>query len=128
MPRGDVLPSLEPHMVAFYDFEHPVVCNWAQEADQGLSGTNIDLVNGGADMRVEDGAYPGSQHSIQTKQVAVGTNQDWKAGTYATPGVPTLRAFNHVQQVTLMGWFKSTGENPSRNSKTNPNTRFNASV
>jgi hypothetical protein len=118
--RPDVLPSLRHNTVAFYDFEHPVPGNPAQERDLGFSGTNIDLINGGAAMRVRDGAYPSSRHSIQTQQLnpAVKGEDDWKAGIYSATGVPTLNAFNAVKQITIMGWFKQTGTNPNLNSET----------
>ena len=128
-PGSDVLPSLRPNLVSFYDFEHPAPENPAQELDQGASGTRIDLVNGGAAMRVGDGAYRGSSHSIQTQQVnpTVAGNDDWKAGVYSATGVPTMRAFNHARQITIMGWFKPTGSNPNLNSTTaDPNDFFNA--
>ena len=56
-------------------------------------GRRIDLVNGGAAMRVKDGAHRESRYSIQTRQVnpAVAGNDDWKAGVYSATGVPTLR-------------------------------------
>jgi hypothetical protein len=125
----DVFPSLQRNLVAFYDFEHPSPGNAARELDQGFSGTPIDLVNGGAAMRVADGAYPSSRTSIQTKQVnpTVNGNDDWKAGLYSATGVRSLHAFNHVRQVTIMGWFKQTGQNPSLNSvSANPNDFYNA--
>jgi glucose/arabinose dehydrogenase len=119
-PNPDVFPSLQRNLAAFYDFEHPFVANRAVELDQGFSHTNINLVNGGAAMRVKDGAYPGSNSSIQTSQVdpAVAGNDDWKAGVYSATGVPSLKAFNGVRGTTVMGWFKVTGQNPSPN----PNT------
>ena len=129
-PAGpDVLPSLERNMVAHYDFEHPVPGNAAQEQDQGLSGTAIDLVNGGAAMRVPDGAHRGSTSSLQTQQVnpTVAGNDDWKAGVFSATGVPTLNAFNHVRETTIMGWVKMTGENPSPNSNSaNLDDRYGA--
>jgi hypothetical protein len=124
-----VLPSLARHLVAFYDFEHPVRGNPARERDLGRSGTTIDLVNGGAAMRVRDGAYPGSRFSIQTRQVnpTMAGNDDWKAGVYSATGVRTLHAFNHVRGATIIGWFKMTGPNPSPNSNTpDPNDFFDA--
>ena len=126
--RPDVLPTLRRDLVAFYDFEHPVPGNPAQERDLGSSGTNIDLVNGGGAMRVPDGAYPSSRMSIQTQQLSftVG-NDDWKAGIYSTTGVPTLRAFNAARQISIMGWFKTTGQNPNLNTNTpDPSDLFNA--
>jgi hypothetical protein len=127
--RTAVLPSLEPDLVAHYDFEHPVVDDPGREQDRGLSGTDIALVNGGAAMRTGDGAHRGSTQSMQTQQVnpdAAG-NDDWKAGVYAAGGVPTLRAFNAARQVTVMGWFKMTGPHPNPNSNTpDPADRYNA--
>jgi hypothetical protein len=119
-PARDVHPALRRNLVAFYDFEHPVRGNPTQESDRGFSGTNIDLVNGGAMMRVPDGAYPGSTRALQTGQVNLTTagNDDWKAGTYSATGVPTLSAFNGVRSATLLGWFKMTGTNPSPNTNT----------
>jgi hypothetical protein len=127
--RPDVLPGIARDLVAFYDFEHPVPGAPATERDQGFSGTNISLINGGAAMRVRDGAYPASRFSIQTQQVdpTVTGNDDWKAGTYSATGVPTLGAFNGVKEMTIMGWFKQTGPNPNLNSTTPaPDDRFNA--
>jgi hypothetical protein len=125
----DVLPSLAGNTVAHYDFEHPVPANPAWEDDQGFSGTDIELVNGGAAMRVPDGAHGGSSFSIQTQQVnpAVAGNDDWKAGVYSATGVPTLHAFSAVAETTIMGWFKTTGQNPSPNSNTaNPTDLYGA--
>jgi hypothetical protein len=125
----DVLPSLGRNLVAHYDFEHPAGGNAAQELDRGLSGTTIDLVNGGAGMRVADGAHRSSEFSIQTQQVnpTVAGNDDWKAGIYSATGVPTLDAFNAARETTIMGWFKTTGTNPSLNSNTaDPTDRFGA--
>ena len=116
----DVLPSLTGSLVAHYDFEHPVSGNPAQEQDQGFSGTDINLVNGGAAMRVQDGAHLRSTTSMQAQQVnpTVAGNDDSKAGIYSPTGVPSLNAFNGVQETTVMGWFKMTGQNPSPNSNT----------
>ena len=125
----DVLPSLERSLVAHYDFEHPVPGNPAQEQDRGFSGTPIDLVNGGAAMRVADGAHRASGVSLQTQQVnpTVTGNDDWKAGIYSATGVPTLNAFNAVRETTIMGWFKTTGQNPSPNSNSaNPSDFYGA--
>jgi hypothetical protein len=124
-----VLPGLRGHLVAAYDFEHPVRGHPGQEADQGRSGTTIDLVNGGAAMRVRDGAHRGSRFSIQARQVdpAVAGNDDWKAGVYRAAGVPTLHAFSGARAVTIMGWFKQTGPNPNPNSTTaDPADLYNA--
>ncbi|MEV4312863.1 PQQ-dependent sugar dehydrogenase [Actinocrispum sp. NPDC049592] len=123
--RPDVLPSLNANMVAHYDFDHPALDNAAVERDLGSSGTPIQLVNGGAAMRVPDG----SRMALQTMQInpATAGNDDWKAGTYATPGMPSLTAFNHVQQATIMAWVKVTGEAPARNSgSANPDDFYGA--
>jgi hypothetical protein len=127
--RLDVLPSLAHNLVAYYDFEHPVPGNPAQEQDRGFSGTNITLVNGGAAARVRDGAIRSSRFSMQTQQVSptVSSRDDWKAGIYSETGVPTLNAFNGARQTTIMGWFKMTGTNPSPNSgSANPNDFYGA--
>jgi hypothetical protein len=126
---SDVLPSLRRNLVAHYDFEHPVPGDPARERDRGFSGTTLDLVNGGASMRVRDGAHPGSRRSLQTRQVdpATAGNDDWKAGVYSETGVRSLRAFNGVEGATIMGWFKMTGPNPSPNSGTSdPADHYNA--
>jgi hypothetical protein len=125
----DVLPSLQRSLVAYYDFEHPDPADSAWELDQGQSGTPIELVNGGTQMRVAEGAHPSSTHSMQTQQVnpTVAGNDDWKSGIYDADGVPTLNAFNAARQITVMGWFKQTGRNPSPNSTTtNPDDFFGA--
>ncbi|MFJ2029884.1 hypothetical protein [Streptosporangium sp. NPDC087985] len=127
--RSDVFPGLRRNLVAYYDFEHPVAGNAAKEQDQGLSGTDIDLVNGGASMRVQDGAHPGSRTSLQTRQInpTLSGNDDWKAGIHSETGVSTLGAFNQAKQATIMGWFKTTGPNPGLNSNTPaPDDRYNA--
>jgi hypothetical protein len=118
--RHDVLPTLVPNLVSFYDFEHPVRENPAQEEDQGRSGTAINLINGGAEMRVHEQAYPSSRNAIQTKQVSPGVPSldDWKAGLYSATGVPSLHAFNAAREISIMAWVKMTGENPGRNSAT----------
>jgi hypothetical protein len=80
-------------------------------------------------MRVRDGAYPASTFSLQTRQIdpTVAGNDDWKAGMYSATGVPTLHAFSGVTEITIMGWFKMTGANPSPNSNTaDPNDFFGA--
>ncbi len=125
--RPGVFPSLVPNLVAYYDFEHPVRENPALERDLGSSGTDIALVNGGAAMRVRDGVT--GRHSLHTKQVApaVAGNDDWKAGVYSATGVPTLRAFNAARQISVLGWFKVTGDAPAPNSNTaDPDDRYNA--
>jgi hypothetical protein len=126
----EVLPSFAPNLVAYYDFEHPVPGDAAREQDRGLSGTAIDLVNGGAAMRVADGAFPASSTSLETMQVspdATGTNDDWKAGVYSATGVPTLHAYNGARQMTVMTWVRLTGTNPSPNTNTaNPADSYDA--
>ena len=126
---GRVLPELRRNLVAYYDFEHPARGNPAVERDSGRSGTPIGLVNGGAAMRVRDAAHPGAHTSIQTRQVDPATkgNDDWKAGVWGDDGVPSLRAFNAVRGVTIMGWFKVTGDEPGPNSETaDPDDLYNA--
>jgi hypothetical protein len=125
----DVLPSLVPNLVAHYDFEQPVAGKPFLERDRGFSDTTIDLVNGGAAMRVLDGAHLKSKASIQLGQINPTTQgeDDWKAGIYSVTGVPSLHAFNAVRGVTIMGWVKMTGTNPSLNTETpDPNDLFNA--
>ncbi|MEV0227112.1 hypothetical protein [Streptomyces sp. NPDC050704] len=128
-PPPAVHPGLRPHLAAHYDFEHPVPGNRTRERDLGFSGTDIDLVNGGARMRTADGAHHGSRASLQVRQITpdAAGDDDWKAGVYAASGVPTLNAFNAVKGTTVMGWFKMTGQNPSPNSNTaNPDDLYNA--
>jgi Concanavalin A-like lectin/glucanases superfamily len=128
-PRADVLPSLRPNLVAFYDFDHPVYADPTLERDRGKSGTIISLVNGGAAMRVRDSAYPGSRFALQTQQVSptAASNDDWKAGAYSALGMRTLRAFNGAREATVMGWFKLAANNPSPNSNSaNPNDFYGA--
>jgi hypothetical protein len=117
---GVLLPSLVPNLVAFYDFEHPVAGDPSREADLGSSGTAISLINGGAAMRVNDGAHAGSTFSIQTRQNNPDTtgNDDWKAGIYDADGVASMIAFASVEGITVMGWVKPTGTNPGLNSNT----------
>ncbi|MEW1795100.1 LamG-like jellyroll fold domain-containing protein [Streptomyces niveus] len=130
-PAGDPTdgadPVSVPRPVAAYDFEHPVPGDYARERDRGLSGTTLDLVNGGAQARVRDDERRG--HVLRTRQVSptVRGNDDWKAGVYGPQGVPTLGAFNGARQATVMGWFKMTADNPAPNSGTpDPDDRYNA--
>ncbi|MBL7260050.1 hypothetical protein JKJ07_37585 [Actinoplanes sp. LDG1-01] len=113
-PR-DVHPSLRPNLVAYYDFDHPLRGDPALEQDQGRSSTEIELVNGGAAMRVADRAYPGGGRVLQTKQINPGVtgNDDWKAGIYSASGIRTLRPFSSVEGTTVMGWFKRSMEGPA---------------
>jgi Concanavalin A-like lectin/glucanases superfamily len=126
----EVYPGLWRSLAVHYDFEHPVRGDAAKERDQGFSGTDLDLVNGGAGMRVRDGAHPGSRYSMQTRQIdpATAGNDDWKAGVYSATGVPTLTAFNAVRTTTVLGWFKRTGDDlPALNSNTaDPADHFDA--
>lgn len=126
---GAVLPTLSRNLVSYYDFEHPVRGNKALEQDRGRSGTALSLVNGGADMRVRDGAFWRSRNSVQLKQInpTMAGNDDWKAGLYGETGVPSLRAFNGTRQASIMGWVKMTGQNPAPNSNSaNPNDFYGA--
>lgn len=115
-----VPPSLQSNLVCRYDFDHPDLADAAVEKDLGFSGTVIQLVNGGGTMRTNDGAYPGSVMALQTQQVnptSIG-NDDWKAGVYQADGVASLSVFGSVAGITLMGWVKPTGNNPSWNTET----------
>jgi len=87
---GGVFPPLKKNLISYYDFEHPVPGDPSREADRGRSGTTINLINGGAAMRVRDGAR---RHAVQLGQVAPSAkgNDDWKAGVYSAPGVPSGR-------------------------------------
>src|SRR6185436_313287 len=128
-PLGDVHPMIARSLVAHYDFEEPVTGKLFRERDRGSSVTTLDLVNGGAAMRVRDGAHLKSAASVQVGQQnpTVFAQDDWKVGIYSATGVPSLHRFNAAQGITLMGWVKMTGENPSLNSQTpNPVDRFNA--
>lgn len=125
--------ALRPHLVCAYDFEHPSPDAPAVELDQAVSGTPLRLVNGGADMRVPDGAHPGSRHSLRTRQIAPGRagNDDWKAGCFspAPGGVASLTRFRSAAGVTLMGWVKSTAPALRSAPDTNtpaPDDRYNA--
>lgn len=129
-PAADrVLPSLRHNLQAYYDFQHPAPGDPATERDSGRSGTPIRLINGGAAMRVRDPAHPGAGLAIRTGQVNPATkgNDDWKAGVWGDPGVPSLHAFNAMGQATLMGWFKVTGDEPAPNTETpDPTDVYNA--
>ena len=120
LQAGVVLPNLATNLFCYYDFEHPVSGNPIKEDDLGISGTDINLVNGGVAMRASDGAYPGSVSSLQTQQINPTTsgNDDWKAGVYQTNGVASLSAFGSMTGITLLGWIKPTGTNPNLNSTT----------
>lgn len=112
----DIEPALADDLVAAYDFEHPFAADDFREEDQGLSRTLIRLVNGGEDMRVDDGAYPGSNNALQLASAAESpTGTPWKAGVYEADadGVASLARFNGAEEATVMGWFKMTGQNPT---------------
>jgi hypothetical protein len=103
-------------LLASYDFEHPFAANDAREEDQGLSRTLITLINGGEDMRVDDGAYPGSNNALQLRSADAATGAlPWKAGVYEADadGVESLNAFNGAHRITMVGWVKMTGQNPT---------------
>ena len=124
------LPELASNLVAHYDFDHPVAGATTSEADQGWSGTNIQLVNGGVEQRVTDRAYPGAGRALQTQQMSPTTasNDDWKAGVYDADGVGSLDAFASTDQAAVMGWFKRTGANVAglNSGTTKPDDRYNA--
>ncbi|MGW0903122.1 LamG-like jellyroll fold domain-containing protein [Streptomyces sp. NPDC002853] len=116
-------------LVAGYDFEHPDPVDAGRERDVGPSGTSLSLVNGGAAMRVRDHVDPRRGHVLQSRQVSpdAAGNDDWKAGVYDPHGAASLHAFNGARQVTVMGWFRTTGPNPSPNSgSTDPSDLYNA--
>jgi hypothetical protein len=127
--EATVIPSVAGNLVCYYGFDNPDQKDAKVETDLGMSGTALHLVNGGAAMRVVDPAYPGAGRALQTRQIDLtgNGNNDWKAGAYETGGVSTLRAFGGVQQVTLMGWVKPTGDHPSPNTLTaDPDDVYNA--
>lgn len=112
----DVEPTLQDALVAAYDFEHPFAANDSYEVDQGPSRTLIRLVNGGEQMRVDDGAYPGSLNALQLHSAAESpTGQAWKAGIYESDadGMASLSRFAGAEGITVMGWFKMDGTNPT---------------
>ncbi|MEV8319296.1 LamG-like jellyroll fold domain-containing protein [Streptomyces sp. NPDC059900] len=120
--------GIRKSLVAGYDFEHPDPADAGRERDVGKSGTSLSLVNGGAAMRVRDGD-PRRGHVLQTRQVSpdAAGNDDWKAGVYDPDGAASLHAFNGARQATVMGWFRTTGQNPSPNSgSADPADRYNA--
>lgn len=124
-----VLPELAENVVAHYDFDHPVEDAATFEADQGTSGTDIELVNGGVEMRVADAAYPGAGEALQTQQMSPteASNDDWKAGIHNPDGVHSLSGLAGVEATSIMGWFKPTGLHPALNSNTDdPDDRYNA--
>src|SRR5262245_2811366 len=65
---ADVHPALRAHLIAHYDFERTSSGPAEQERDRGSSGTAIRLINGGAAMRVADGAHRLSTGSLQLRQ------------------------------------------------------------
>jgi glucose/arabinose dehydrogenase len=127
-PREAVIPSLRPNLVAHYDFGHSAPGDPGREQDRGRSGTDIQLVNGGAQMRVNDSRRGLVLRTQQLSPTTAG-NDDWKAGVFGAEGVPTLSAFNGVRETTVMGWFKMTGEDPGPGLNSNsadPDDRYGA--
>jgi hypothetical protein len=108
-----VHPSLRSSLVAAYDFDHPMPGDPALEADQGRSGTEIELVHGGAAMRVRDRAHRGGGRVLQTRPITAGSADDWKAGSWSASGLRTLRAFNATEGATVMGYFKRAMDGPA---------------
>ncbi|GAB3814803.1 hypothetical protein GCM10028820_11380 [Tessaracoccus terricola] len=124
-----VLPELAGNVVAHYDFDHPVEGIPTFESDRGTSGTEIELVNGGVEMRVADAAYPGAGRALLTQQMSPTeqSNDDWKAGIHDANGVETLSGLAGLDSTAVMGWFKPMGEHPAPNSNTpDPDDRYNA--
>ncbi|MEV1113715.1 PQQ-dependent sugar dehydrogenase [Actinosynnema sp. NPDC049800] len=111
-PRSEVTPDVARNLVAHYDFEHPFPVDDGREIDLGRSRTLFRLVNGGDRMRTRDAAFPGGGHALELRPQP-GANDDWKAGVWDEDGAESLRAFNGVEGITIMGWFKQTGANPS---------------
>lgn len=112
----DVEPALADDVVASYDFEHPFAADDSYEQDQGPSRTLIRLVNGRDRMRVDDGAYPGSNNALQLHSAAESpTGTPWKAGIYENDadGMASLSRFAGAKGITVMGWFKMDGTNPT---------------
>ncbi|MGM1062061.1 LamG-like jellyroll fold domain-containing protein [Saccharothrix sp. Mg75] len=111
-PRPEVALGVARHLVAHYDFEHPFPVDGARELDLGRSRTLLDLVNGGDRMRVDDSAFRGGGKALELGP-RPGANDDWKAGVWDPDGAESLSAFNGVDGITIMGWFKTTGGNPA---------------
>ena len=112
----DVEPALADDLVASYDFEHPFAADDSYEQDQGPSRTLIRLVNGRDQMRVDDGAYPGSNNALQLHSAAESpTGTPWKAGIWEgdADGMASLSRFAGAKGITVMGWFKMDGTNPT---------------
>ncbi|MEV6240442.1 LamG-like jellyroll fold domain-containing protein [Lentzea sp. NPDC051838] len=131
-PSSEVFPGIASAVVNHYDFEHPLAGDSKKEDDIGRadSRTPISLINGGAAMRVADGAFPGSKTSMQLKQVnpAKSGNDDWKAGVYDSKGVASMKAFNKVRSMSIMTWVKITGEAPARNSNSSGTGDFYGAI
>lgn len=126
---ADFVPQLQRDVVAHWDFEHPLGADGGREEDRGSSTTLLDLVNGGWESRVADGAHAGSRTSIRTRQVdpARNGNDDWKAGVWDADGVESLAPFAGARGTTVMGWFKVTGDLPAPNTTTpDPEDDYNA--
>lgn len=117
---GGVLPSLRQALVCHFDFDHPDGARADREIDQGPSGAFLNLVNGGAEMRMKDEAWRGSGHALQTMQTDPESdgNDDWKAGCFEPGGMASMERFGGAGGITLMGWFKVTGPVPAPNSVT----------
>lgn len=127
----EVSPGIASAVVHHYDFEHPAT-DPRKEDDLGRtdSRTPISLVNGGAAMRVQDGAFLASRTSLQLKQVRPNdkTNDDWKAGVYGSSGVASMKAFSKARGMSIMTWVKITGEAPARNSNSSGNSDFYGAI
>ncbi|NUT51115.1 MAG: hypothetical protein HOV94_27995 [Saccharothrix sp.] len=110
--RPEVTPAVARNLVAYYDFDHPFPVDDARELDLGSSRTLFRLVNGGDRMRVADRAFRGGDNALELRP-SPGENDDWKGGVWDEDGAESLRAFNGAKGITIMGWFKQTGVNPS---------------
>ncbi len=115
-PELLLLPGLREDLVCAYTFDHPAPVDPALEQDLGPAGLALPLVNGGARMRVEGGAYPGSRYALQTRQINPDRagQDDWKAGQHLPGGAPELAPFASARGLTLLGWVRPDPDRPLR--------------
>ncbi|MDR6175295.1 hypothetical protein QE364_002934 [Nocardioides zeae] len=129
VPRIDpVSPGIADAVVARYDAEHPLAVDGTREEDAGASGTLLQLVGGGKQQRVRDLAFPGSTAALRTGQRGGPADEDWRAGVWNPDGVESLGRFAGAEEITVMGWFKMSGDTyPLPNTSTAaPDDRYNA--
>ncbi|MEK8228246.1 hypothetical protein NKG05_22525 [Oerskovia sp. M15] len=122
------LPELAPHLVAHYDFDHPAEGAPTWEADQG------------GRARTSSSSTAGSRCGSRTVRTRARARRcrpsRWTRAQHRTttgrPGSTTRRrrlsrAFADAEEISVMGWFKPTGEHPALNSGTaDPDDRYNA--